>query len=101
MPTYVAKIPNPLPEIYNDFYQEWKNWVSTLHGKPLFIGVGTTLPTPQGNKPGYIIKAPLPQAVVTNWLPASWVIDITSQSQQINPCDCSSRKLFQQGCPGH
>jgi len=102
MPTSVAKIPDPIPRPYSNFFSGWRVWAATLHGKPLFLGKKSFLSTSQGGKPGHIINSPLPPPDVKNWLPADWIIDIVpAKTSQPKSCDCPSRKLFIQGCPGH
>jgi len=105
MPTYIAKIPNPIPPPFHDFNAGWLEWVSLLDGETLLLEKKSSMSSGQipdeHFEEGYYVRGdnlPRPKGITVNWLPEAWVRECTSQPK---PCDCSSRKLFQQGCPGH
>jgi len=105
MSTHIAKIPNPIPPPYDNFNSGWLLWVSSLDGKSLILGAKYFMGTDQGTNPGQgVVSDPPAPAHIVSWLPGEWVRERTTpqpQTSQPKSCDCPSRKLFQQGCPGH
>jgi len=101
MPTYVAKIPNPPPLPYNTYMPSWQDWVLRVNGKTLLLGDKKSF----GDRKGRVVhgpQIPLLKGAAISWLPWEWIRErTTAQASQPTTCDCPSRKLFIQGCPGH